>query len=128
MSSAPLKRWCEKKGLVTGMNLSEILIKALTTTLLGMGTVFVLLIVISLIISWLKYIPLLLQKLQKFKPAACEKAVESPASDDASRSSAKEPEKLAAIITAAICAYEAEHGRPAGGDDYVVRSIRRVRH
>lgn len=110
------------------MNLSEILIKALTTTLLGMGTVFVLLIVISLIIGWLKYIPLLLQKLQKLKPAACEKAAERPASDDASRSPAKEPEKLAAVITAAICAYEAEHGQPAKGDDYVVRSIRRVRH
>lgn len=113
------------------MNLSEILIKALTTTLLGMGTVFVLLIVISLIIGWLKYIPQLLQKLQKLqklKPAACEKAAERPASDDASRSPAKEPEKLAAVITAAICAYEAEHGQPAKGDDYVVRSIRRVRH
>lgn len=110
------------------MNLSEILIKALTTTLLGMGTVFVLLIVISLIIGWLKYIPLLLQKLQKLKPTACEKAAEHPASDDASRSPAKEPEKLVAVITAAICAYEAEHGQPAKGDDYVVRSIRRVRH
>ena len=36
--------------------------------------------------------------------------------------------KLAAVITAAIAAYEAEHGQAASGDDYVVRNIRRIRH
>ena len=45
------------------MSISAILAKAFSTTLLGMGTVFALLIVISLIISWLRYIPAVLDRL-----------------------------------------------------------------
>ena len=41
------------------MSISAILAKAFSTTLLGMGTVFALLIVISLIISWLRYLSLI---------------------------------------------------------------------
>ena len=46
------------------MSISAILAKAFSTTLLGMGTVFALLIVISLIIGWLRYIPVVLDRLQ----------------------------------------------------------------
>ena len=84
------------------MSISAILAKAFSTTLLGMGTVFALLIVISLIISWLRYIPAVLDRLQKPKPTEA--------------------------APAAIAAYEAEHGQAASGDDYVVRNIRRIRH
>ena len=52
------------------MSISAILAKAFSTTLLGMGTVFALLIVISLIIGWLRYIPVILDRLQKPKPTA----------------------------------------------------------
>ena len=107
------------------MNLSEILIKALTTTLLGMSTVFVLLIIISLIISWLRYIPLLLGKLQKSKQPTSKEVEPSLAPATAS---ADEGRRLAAIITAAITASETEHGHLASGDSYVVRNIRRLRH
>ena len=106
------------------MNLSEILIKALTTTLLGMSTVFVLLIIISLIISWLRYIPLLLGKLQKSKQPTSKEVEPSLAPATAS---ADDGRRLAAI-TAAITAYETEHGHLASGDSYVVRNIRRLRH
>ena len=99
------------------MSISAILAKAFSTTLLGMGTVFALLIVISLIISWLRYIPAVLDRLQKPKAAG-----------DMRAASGNDRRKLAAVITAAIAAYEAEHGQAASGDDYVVRNIRRIRH
>ena len=102
------------------MSISAILAKAFSTTLLGMGTVFALLIVISLI----------LDRLQKPKPTTAAPAA-SAASDAAGgmqAASGDDRRKLAAVITAAIAAYEAEHGQAASGDDYVVRNIRRIRH
>ncbi len=115
------------------MSISAILAKAFSTTLLGMGTVFALLIVISLIIGWLRYIPVILDRLQKPKPTATAAAasVASAASDAAGgmqAASGDDRRKLAAVMTAAIAAYEAEHGQAASGDDYVVRNIRRIRH
>ena len=64
------------------MSISAILAKAFSTTLLGMGTVFALLIVISLIIGWLRYIPAVLDRLQKPKSTAAAPAA-SAASDAA---------------------------------------------
>ena len=111
------------------MSISAILAKAFSTTLLGMGTVFALLIVISLIIGWLRYIPVILDRLQKPKPTAVA-PVASAASDAAGgmQAASGDRRKLAAVMTAAIAAYEAEHGQAASGDDYVVRNIRRIRH
>ena len=114
------------------MSISAILAKAFSTTLLGMGTVFALLIVISLIISWLRYIPVVLDRLQKPKPTATAPASAASAASDAAggrqAASGDDHKKLAAVMTAAIAAYEAEHGQAASGDDYVVRNIRRIRH
>ena len=116
------------------MSISAILAKAFSTTLLGMGTVFALLIVISLIIGWLRYIPVILDRLQKPKPPAAAPvaaAAVSAASDAAGgmqAASGDDRRKLAAVMTAAIAAYEAEHGQAASGDNYVVRNIRRIRH
>ena len=114
------------------MSISAILAKAFSTTLLGMGTVFALLIVISLIIGWLRYIPIVLDRLQKPKPAATAAASAVSAASDAAvdmqAASGDDRRKLAAVMTAAIAAYEAEHGQAASGDDYVVRNIRRIRH
>ena len=108
------------------MSISAILAKAFSTTLLGMGTVFALLIVISLIIGWLRYIPVVLDRLQKPKPTAA--AAASDAAGGMQAASGNDRRKLAAVITAAIAAYEAEHGQAVSGDDYVVRNIRRIRH
>lgn len=110
------------------MNISEILAKALTTTLLGMGTVFALLIVISVIISCLKYIPQLLDRIsekntqtnipEKIQKQVCEQVYED--------NNAEAGKRIIAVITAAIAAYEAEHGT-VGGDEYIVKNIRRIK-
>lgn len=106
--------------------MGEILKKAGLNTLLGMGTVFVVLIIISVIISLLKYIPKLLdalsgknaketaqEKTEERAPAAAEAAVEETAADDG---------ELVAVIAAAIAAAEG-----TSTDGFVVRSIKRRR-
>ena len=92
------------------MSISAILAKAFSTTLLGMGTVFALLIVISLIIGWLRYIPVILDRLQKPKPTAAASAASaaSDAAGDMQAASGDDRRKLAAVMTAAIAAYEAK--------------------
>ena len=94
------------------MSISAILAKAFSTTLLGMGTVFALLIVISLIIGWLRYIPLVLDRLQKPKSTAAATAPVASATSDAAggmqAASGDDRRKLAAVMTAAIAAYEAK--------------------
>lgn len=88
-------------------------------TLLGMGTVFVVLILISLIISLFGFIPKIQAKLSKenvntVKPAAPVPApvvVEEELSDDL---------ELVAVIAAAVAASEGA----SSTDGFVVRSIR----
>ncbi|XCP83890.1 OadG family transporter subunit [Roseburia hominis] len=98
----------------------EVLQKAGLNTLLGMGTVFVVLIFMSFIISLLKYIPALFDKSSK-KTAP---AVPSPAPAPAAVPVAEEPEEddteLIAVIAAAIAAAEG-----TSTDGFVVRSIKR---
>lgn len=98
---------------------AEILEKAGMNTVLGMGTVFVVLIFLAFIISLLKYIPIIMGKFGKKeekKEAVVTKTVaveqnETPAMDDL---------ELVAVITAAIVA---ETG--TSSDGFVVRSIKR---
>lgn len=101
-------------------SVAEKMQKALLNTVMGMGTVFVMLIIISLIISCFAFIPKLEKKLQDRKKGqdvqeAVEKAVpvvmEEEAVDDL---------ELVAVITAAIAATTGQ-----SEDDFVVRSIRR---
>ena len=73
------------------MSISAILAKAFSTTLLGMGTVFALLIVISLIIGWLRYIPVVLDRLQKPKPTAHQNQT-SKKRDHSRRFSSQDPQ------------------------------------
>lgn len=103
-------------------SLGEILTKAGLNTLLGMGTVFVVLIFIAFIISLFKYIPAIEAKFKK-KPAqseakkAEEKAVPAaaPVVEDA-----VDDAELVAVIAAAIAAAEG-----TTTDGFVVRSIKR---
>ena len=99
-------------------SMGEILTKAGLNTLLGMGTVFVVLIFLALVISSMKYIPVLLDKLSKkntveeVKPVVVEAApVVEDETDDL---------ELIAVITAAIAAQEG-----TSTDGFVVRSIKR---
>lgn len=86
-------------------------------TLLGMGTVFIMLIVISLIISSFKLIGNA-NKAKKEEPA---KVVEAPVVTEESEELSDDTE-LVAVIMAAISAYEGN----GSTDGYVVRSIKKV--
>ena len=116
MESAALNPVESMGGLMT---------KAALNTLIGMGTVFVMLIMISLIISLFNFIPKIQAAFSKkdkeeAKNVGIDKAVtqiaaqEEPEADDT---------ELVAVIAAAIVASEGA----ASTDGFVVRSIRKVR-
>lgn len=98
-------------------SIGEILEKAGLNTVLGMGTVFVVLIFMSFIISLLKYIPMLMDKMTK-KEAAPAEAVQ-PEIVETEEVVADDTE-LIAVIAAAIAAAEG-----TSTDGFVVRSIKR---
>ena len=106
--------------------MGEILGKAGLNTLLGMGTVFVVLIIISVIISLLKYIPKLQEAFTKKNrpqaaPAPAPAAAPAPAPAQEEEELAGD-EELVAVMAAAIAAAE-----EIPADGFVVRSIRRRR-
>lgn len=110
-------------------SIGELMIKAAMDTLMGMGTVFVILIMISLLIWAFGGIPKLQEKLSgknKQKTETTEAAVENTIAriveKEESAESADELE-LAAVIAAAVAAYEGA----SGTDGFVVRSIRKRR-
>ena len=108
-------------GITTNVHYStgEIMAKAGMNTLIGMGTVFVVLILISLIISCFT----LISKFEKQKkqetpaPAAAAPVVEQIAAKE----ELSDDTELVAVIAAAIAAYEGA----ASTDGFVVRSIRK---
>ena len=85
-------------------------------TALGIGIVFLMLIIISCIISLLK----LANRPQKAAPAAPAPAPAPVAVDET------DDLELIAVISAAICAYEQAQGNAVSSDSLVVRSIRKV--
>ena len=95
----------------------SILKKAGLNTLLGMGTVFTVLIFISFIISLFNYIPAIQAKFGK-KEAASPAAAPAMASEPEEELS--DDLELVAVISAAIAAYEG-----TSSDGFVVRSIKR---
>jgi len=100
--------------------LGEVLKKAGLNTLLGMGTVFVVLIFLAFIISLMKYIPMFMDKLQK---KGKEKPVETKSEEVAVESEdVTDDLELVAVITAAIAASE-----ETSTDGFVVRSIKKRR-
>lgn len=100
------------------MTLGEIFQKALLNTALGMGTVFCMLIFISLVISCFRFIPKS-KKPEASKPAAA--AVSKPAESD-------EDEDIVPAIIAAILASKGISPESVGDGPapYIVRSIRRI--
>ena len=108
------------------MNVFE---QALLNTLMGMGTVFAVLIFISLLISLFVYIPSIERALKnrsskKEKKAAQEErpAPKRPILEEVVE---EEDGELVAVITAAIMA--ANGGAAVSADKLVVRSIKRVK-
>ncbi|WP_425755925.1 OadG family protein [Ihubacter sp. rT4E-8] len=104
------------------MTLGEILSKAAINTLMGMGTVFAVLILISCIIALFRFIPGAQDKLQKkeqIEPIVQSQSTESAVADDV---------QLVAVIMAAILASKGV-GQDALDDaensPYIVRSIKR---
>ena len=106
-------------------SLGEILAKAGMNTLLGMGTVFAVLILISLVIYCFNFIPNIQAKFGKKKeekaPAAKPAAAPAAAPVAAPAEPTVDEGELVAAITAAICAYTG-----SSSDGFVVRSIRRA--
>ena len=122
------------------MSIGEVLSRALSDTLMGMGTVFIILVLICLVISLFKYIPkgknehrTVTEKTQARESGAINK----PAGDMIISEGAEEDdeEEIVAVILAAIMmakqkeklildvASDGSFVEP----DYVVRSIRRRR-
>lgn len=109
--------------------------EAVMNTIIGMGTVFVVLILISIIISLLKFIPKLFQ--DRNRQSAAEAAAGRPKAPTAKTAadravSAPKQEKaaddtqLVAVIMAAVAAQmEEETGVPVSADGLVIRSIKK---
>lgn len=107
-------------GITTNVHYStgEILAKAGMNTLIGMGTVFVVLILISLIISCFTFISKLEKKQKKEEPVPAQSPV---VQQIAAKEELSDDTELVAVIAAAIAAYEGA----ASTDGFVVRSIRK---
>ncbi len=108
--------------------MGDAMAKAGLNTLLGMGTVFSVLILISLIISALGVIPKLQARSKDKAERAEEKTVEKECVSTTIPQIVEKEElsddlELVAVIAAAIAAYEGA----TSTDGFVVRSIRRVR-
>ncbi len=98
----------------------EILKKAGLNTLLGMGTVFVVLIFLAFLISLIKYIPVLVEKFTKKKPESVQDVRPVVAESKTEEKEYADDLELVAVITAAIAAQTG-----TSTDGFVVRSIRR---
>lgn len=101
------------------LTLGEKMTNAGLNTLMGMGIVFAVLILISLIIYCFKIFPYIEQK-QKAKKAAALPAVEERTAEDTTAVAVQDDLELIAVIAAAIAA-----STGTSTDDFVVRSIKR---
>lgn len=118
----------EAAALNPTASMGELMGKAALNTLIGMGTVFIVLILISLIISCFNFIPKIqaaLSKKKSSKPAEVEQegisnGVEMITEHEKAAEEGDDLE-LAAVIAAAVAASQGA----ASTDGFVVRSIRR---
>lgn len=102
----------------------------LYNTLLGMGTVFVVLIFISIIISLFGVIHNILEKKEKKKQEAAKTVQTQPAAPavPAAQPTAADDSELVAVIAAAIAASMTETtGQVVSADGLVIRSIKKRR-
>ena len=100
-------------------SLGEKMANAAGNTLMGMGTVFLVLIFISLLISCFKFIPQIMDKFTK-KPSVEKKPEVVEETSETVTANEEDDSELIAVIAAAIAASE-----QTSTDSFVVRSIRR---
>ena len=103
-------------------SMGEIMEKAALNTLLGMGTVFCVLILISLIISCFGLIPKLQESFKKKPVEEPEEKVDTVVAQIIEKEELSDDLELVAVISAAIAAYEGS----GSADGFVVRSIRKA--
>lgn len=110
-------------------SLGERMGTALLNTVMGIAIVFIVLLLISALISCFKYI----NKFEMRAKSKKEQAAVSSAPVETTTASVEEVEEdladdleLVAVITAAIHAYEEAQGNDVPADGLVVRNIRRV--
>lgn len=118
----------ESCSLNVERSIGELMSRAAMDTLMGMGTVFSVLILISLVIWALGGIPKLQEKLSKKNKAEKKSMQEAAVDNTVAQIIEKEEQQsddceLAAVIAAAIAAYEGS----VSTDGFVVRSIRKRR-
>ena len=107
--------------------MSEILEKAGLNTLLGMGTVFVMLIFMSFIISLIKYVPALLNGTSKKKKEEAPKAAPAPAVAAAVEEAEEmDDTELVAVIAAAIAAGRRNYYRRICSTFYQEKKIKQM--
>lgn len=114
----------ESASLNPTSTMSELMAKAALNTLIGMGTVFSVLILISAIISLLRFIPKIQESFSKKKEAKKATGVDNAVAQiTVQENSSDEADnlELVAVIAAAVAASEGA----ASTDGFVVRSIRR---
>ncbi len=106
--------------------------EALVNTVIGMGTVFVVLILISFIIYLLKFVPSLLDRSKKEEIVVRSEnaAPSAPAAKPAEKpapvvSGNTDDTQLVSVITAAITAAMEQEGTPVAADGLVIRSIKK---
>lgn len=116
----------EITAITTNVNYSfgESMRKAGLNTLIGMGTVFVVLVLISFIISAFNIIPKIQAKKAKKaeESKSTEKAVDQTIAQIVEKEELSDDLELVAVISAAIASYE-----NTSSDGFVVRSIRKAR-
>lgn len=118
----------EAAALNLETTMGDAMVKAALNTLMGMGTVFAVLILISVLISAMGVIPKLQEKAKKKKVVEVSNDIKVESVDNTIAQIIEKEEQsddleLVAVIAAAIAAYEGA----ASTDGFVVRSIRRIR-
>lgn len=107
--------------------------QALVNTVIAMGTVFLVLILISFIISLFKFIPILMDKLTKKEPVQPVAPAPAPAAAPAPKPVVAEQQtaapaddtQLIAVITAAVAAAMEQDEIAVPADGLVIRSIKK---
>lgn len=103
--------------------------QALVNTVIAMGTVFLVLILISFIISLLKFIPILMDKLTKkeesVQPVPQAQPVSAPKPVVQTPAAPADDTQLIAVITAAVAAAMEQDGVAVPADGLVIRSIKK---
>lgn len=102
-------------------SLGERMANAAFNAVIGIASVFLVLLLISFVISLFKYIPKIQEAFKNRKKGSAEEALESAIAQIEQNEENTDDTELIAVITAAICA-----ATGTASDSFVVRSIRKA--